>query len=157
MRRWYCEIFLAFNCIGLYSVAVVNSSVIVVDQPTAKKTVAKVQRQQAIEMWGGGIFATVGLIAILAAARAVDWNNVNTISLIMGPAFAIWFGATTCWTNHRLLKNTSRARLFLAQPCRSTVHMKVLTVQLQQLTVEVPLKGKIATTLAKTVLPTPQS
>jgi drug/metabolite transporter (DMT)-like permease len=111
-----------------------------------------VERRQVVGMWVGGTVAAVGSMAILG--MLTDYKDKSdAISVLIMAGLMIGLGGRSWWNNNRRLKSTRRALLFLTQPCQSTLHLNVLTVQLQQLTIDVPLKDKVSSALAQSALP----
>ena len=129
---------------------------IAITQADATQTIKRVERRQSIGLWVGGSFATLGLFAILGMLKSLDWNEPGASGGVTAVVLMLGFGSRTWWLNLRRLKATRRALLFLTQPCKSTLHQHLLTVQLQQLVVFVPLTGKVATALAQRALPLPR-
>ncbi len=125
----------------------------VIDQQAAKQTLTRIERRQTVGMWVGGSFATLGIVAILGMLKNYDGNKSNAIGGAITVVLMLGLGGRAWWTNYRRLPSTRRALLFLTQACRSTLHLNMLTVQLQQLSIQVPLKDKQAIALAQTALP----
>ena len=99
------------------------------------------------------MFATLGIFAVLGMSKSFDSNKSGAVGGAIAAVLMLGLGGPSWWTNYRRLTTTRRALLFLTQPCQSTLHLNVLTVQLQQLSIQIPLKDKQAIALAQLVLP----
>ena len=120
-----------------------------IEQADVKSTLVQVERQQVIKMWVGGSFATLGIVALLGMLTNAGKHQSNLTSGAIMAVLMFGLGSRAWWANFRKLTTTRRALLFLTQPCHSTLQLHVLTVRLQQLTIDVPLTDKVATALAQ--------
>jgi hypothetical protein len=123
---------------------------ILIEPQLATDTVKALARRQTFFMWFGGLWAILGVFAIIGLASKNPWKNGTEASGgLVAVGLMLGLGGRAWWRNRRRLATTQRALLFLSQHCQAGLRMNTLTVQLEQLTIDMPLPDKAAAALAQ--------
>ncbi len=121
-----------------------------IEPQLAADTVKTIARRQTFFMWFGGVWAAVGVLAVIGLLSKNPWKNgAEATGGLVAIGLMLGLGGRAWWRNRRRLPTTQRALLFLSQHCQAGLRLNTLTVQLEQLTIDVPLSDKAAAALAQ--------